>query len=430
MPKSGPVRREIEMTKKELAKKVDDSKPDDDGGKHRKRRSGVVTTSGNSCRFLSVDRHDFQFPSVKKLVKKYSMLISQQHDRIRVNDHHLVHRDADIVIEDDSSLRLCDSNSVLDDTHRSVINLNKIQSNYGLSNSDEGCFLPLPNHGQYSDLNSPATSDDGLWFMETPSVKRSESDSAIETLAESDDDKCSYTTGNSNCNSRNTTRSNSNFTEDELNFNDKLDYNKIPLERLSIKSFHRRQTWTGPLLNDVVNESEINQSQDKLSVRKTCSLDQSIKKFNEYQNGMCRYLYRPHCRKGSEYSNEDYDDDDTRCRNVRTPSVVISDHSDDPNFASSTITLEEIEEFQNCRLKDQMNNVFADSSSDCSISSIWSNCNNCTNIIDNEYDVIECGRKISDCSSCSNLSCEDEQEFTITRKVGFFMSLVGVGFAW
>ncbi|XP_065202056.1 inositol-trisphosphate 3-kinase B isoform X2 [Planococcus citri] len=421
MRKSAPVRREIEMTKKELSKKVDhhdDSKTDDEVGKHRKRRSGVVTTSGNSCRFLSVDRHDFQFPSVKKLVKKYSMLISQQHERrvqnIRV-DERTGHNSAN---EDNSSLRCCDSNPISDDTHRSIISFTKIQSNYGLSNnnSDEGCYLPLPNHGAYSDLNSPVTSDDGLWFMETPSVKRSESDSAIETLPESDDDKCSYTTGNSNCGSRTTTRSNSNFTDDELNYNDKLEISKIPIERLSIKNFHRRQTWTGPSLNDAANESEINENHDKLSVRKTCSLDQSIKKFNEYQNGICRYLYRPMCRKGSEYSNEDFDDDEMRCRSVRTPSVVISDHSDDPNFASSTITLEEIEEFQNCRLKDQMNNVFADSSSDCSISSVWSNCNNCTNIIDNEYDVIDCGRKISDCSSCSNLSCEDEQEFTIARK--------------
>lgn len=97
------------------------------------------------------------------------------------------------------------------------------------------------------------------------------------------------------------------------------------------------------------------------------------------------------------------DDDEPGYRYLRTPSVVVSDHSDDPALASSSITLEEIERFRKEYAERQ--NSIGDSSSDCSS---WSNVCSTISALDAEFVLRSPERKASDCSSCSTLSGDEE----------------------
>ncbi len=380
------------MTRREC----DDEDKDSESGKNRRRRSGVVTTSpcASSRRSRSCDHHELPFPSVEELVQKYSTLISQQQPRQQSSLSGRVCSDKSVAVASDKC-RSWKWRYFSSQTEGGGVDAGDAEKP---ENGDEGCVLrpPAPEPG------SPATSDDGLWFLDVPdgSRKRCGSDSAFETLPESDEDKYP-------------TYPRRRESDDESHL--------LTKERLPVKGHHhlrRRQTWTGPLLNedDAIEEAGAMAATaaGRITARKTCSLEQSMRKL-EYPNGLAaRYYYSALRRKGSTFSNDDYDDDEIRYRYHRTPSVVISDHSDDPNLASSTVTLEEIEELQNCRLKDQMSYGLGDSSSDCSATSVWSNANNCTTILDNEYDIVECGRKISDCSTCSTFSCD---EYDVLKKV-------------
>ncbi|XP_053660424.1 uncharacterized protein LOC128709453 [Anopheles marshallii] len=101
-------------------------------------------------------------------------------------------------------------------------------------------------------------------------------------------------------------------------------------------------------------------------------------------------------------------------RYVRTPSVVVSDYSDDTMCG---ITLEEIEYFRRHRLR----RGSADCESDISAASSCSNLNYCGSSISAldgcEY---QCGlrtpeRKVSDCSTCSTVSCEEDEGYSVVR---------------
>nr|XP_040222866.2 uncharacterized protein LOC120949553 isoform X1 [Anopheles coluzzii] len=98
-------------------------------------------------------------------------------------------------------------------------------------------------------------------------------------------------------------------------------------------------------------------------------------------------------------------------RYVRTPSVVVSDYSDDTMCG---ITLEEIEYFRRHRLR----RGSADCESDISAASSCSNLNYCGSSISAldgcEY---QCGlrtpeRKVSDCSTCSTVSCDEDEGYS------------------
>ncbi|XP_035783133.1 uncharacterized protein LOC118461659 [Anopheles albimanus] len=102
-------------------------------------------------------------------------------------------------------------------------------------------------------------------------------------------------------------------------------------------------------------------------------------------------------------------------RYVRTPSVVVSDYSDDT--ISAGITLEEIEYFRRHRLR----RGSADCESDISAASSCSNLNYCGSSISAldgcEY---QCGlrtpeRKVSDCSTCSTVSCDEDEGYSVVR---------------
>ncbi|XP_046664946.1 uncharacterized protein LOC124357315 isoform X1 [Homalodisca vitripennis] len=111
-------------------------------------------------------------------------------------------------------------------------------------------------------------------------------------------------------------------------------------------------------------------------------------------------------RRESNLSCFTDDDEHPGYRYFRTPSVVVSDHSDDPAFASSSITLEEIERFRQEYAERQ--NSIGDSSSDCSVTSSWSNVYSTISALDAEFVLRTPERKASDCSSCSTLSGDED----------------------
>lgn len=94
-----------------------------------------------------------------------------------------------------------------------------------------------------------------------------------------------------------------------------------------------------------------------------------------------------------------------RCRYFRTPSVVVSDYSDDV----IGLTLEDIEYFRSQRKENS-------SSPDSSLNSSCSNLNYCGSTISNldaEYILRRPFRKSSDCSTCSTLSGDEDAENTL-----------------
>lgn len=93
-------------------------------------------------------------------------------------------------------------------------------------------------------------------------------------------------------------------------------------------------------------------------------------------------------------------------RQFRTPSVVVSDHSEDPPVScSSVFTLDDLDE-----LEPRADCGFNDSSSDCSAASTWSAAGSVISVLDADYSLHTPERKISGCSTCSTLSGEDEQD--------------------
>ncbi|XP_039437851.1 uncharacterized protein LOC120419259 isoform X1 [Culex pipiens pallens] len=103
-------------------------------------------------------------------------------------------------------------------------------------------------------------------------------------------------------------------------------------------------------------------------------------------------------------------------RYVRTPSVVVSDYSDDTMCG---ITLEEIEYLRRHRLR----RASTDCESDVSAASSCSNLNYCGSSISAlEGCDYQCGlrtpeRKVSDCSTCSTLSCEDADDAALRNQL-------------
>lgn len=98
-------------------------------------------------------------------------------------------------------------------------------------------------------------------------------------------------------------------------------------------------------------------------------------------------------------------DETPRCRYFRTPSVVVSDYSDDV----MGLTLEDIEYFRSQRKENS-------SSPDSSLNSSCSNLNYCGSTISNldaEYILRRPFRKSSDCSTCSTLSGDEDAENTL-----------------
>nr|XP_018897472.1 PREDICTED: uncharacterized protein LOC109030789 isoform X2 [Bemisia tabaci] len=185
----------------------------------------------------------------------------------------------------------------------------------------------------------------------------------------------------------------------------------------------RRRSWNGPSVSfsrpGVVSSDP---APERRYERKGHSLDQSIyrtpqlRKFSEWDAscdvgnldsvfcGSCCSVElgpRRESNLSSVFTDEDPDaEPEARYHYLRTPSVVVSDHSDDPYFASSTITLEEIEQFRAEYSRQQHECGFGETSSECSGASTCS------------LRAYDCDwlsrRKASDCSTCSTLSGDDD----------------------
>lgn len=94
-------------------------------------------------------------------------------------------------------------------------------------------------------------------------------------------------------------------------------------------------------------------------------------------------------------------------RQFRTPSVVVSDHSEDPVSFSSMFTLDDLGEFE---YRPSGDCGFNDSSSDCSAASTWSAAGSVISVLDADYSLHTPERKISGCSTCSTFSGAEDDD--------------------
>ena len=135
----------------------------------------------------------------------------------------------------------------------------------------------------------------------------------------------------------------------------------------------------------------------------------------EQQQGNLKAPSSPASRRESSQSCMSDSGPHDGVRYMRTPSVVVSDYSDD---VVCGITLEEIEYFRNHRLKRRNSNEY---DSNESASSSCSNLNYCGSTIsafegcDYQYSLMD-ERKVSDCSTCSAISCDDDEYITFPAR--------------
>ncbi|XP_050542135.1 uncharacterized protein LOC126905969 [Daktulosphaira vitifoliae] len=141
----------------------------------------------------------------------------------------------------------------------------------------------------------------------------------------------------------------------------------------------RRKSWTGPL--------GCQGGASNGPCRKGHSLDQGYEL--HHQEFKHAALFR-------SYSSNAGETDVPGARQFRTPSVVVSDHSEDPVSFSSMFTLDDLDEYE-----PKSDCGFNDSSSDCSAASTWSAAGSVISVLDADYSLHTPERKISGCSTCS-----------------------------
>lgn len=282
--------------------------------------------------------------------------------------------------------------------------------------SDEGCSVAAA--GSSETPESPVSSEDGGWPGDT--LKRcTSSDSAVECVDGSEDDDRPRTTNNLSLEnlplSRDPGKSRT-FLLDEVN--------PVQSERSEIEL--RSDRWFIEHYGSSVLEKlhERSRSESWVADMGEVNLDRRMSEVDSVEG-----IDPGTERRESNLSCFTDDDEHPGYRYFRTPSVVVSDHSDDPAFASSSITLEEIERFRQEYAERQ--NSIGDSSSDCSLTSSWSNVYSTISALDAEFVLRTPERKASDCSSCSTLSGDEEpsceqilQDVKTHSKVGLIMHIV------
>ncbi|XP_026814150.1 inositol-trisphosphate 3-kinase A-like [Rhopalosiphum maidis] len=190
----------------------------------------------------------------------------------------------------------------------------------------------------------------------------------------------------------------------------RLEVNKTKVKR------KRRKSWTGPV--------GWQGSGDGTSgpCRKGHSLDQGYETTHHHRDFGGRLIHQPALyRSFSNNADGDggtvvfngYDPPDGVApvngggRQFRTPSVVVSDHSEDPVSFSSMFTLDDLDELE-CRPSADCG--FNDSSSDCSAASTWSASSSVISVLDADYSLHTPERKISGCSTCSTFSGGEDDD--------------------
>lgn len=176
----------------------------------------------------------------------------------------------------------------------------------------------------------------------------------------------------------------------------------------------RRKSWTGPAVRPGACAVAGN--------RKGHSLDQGYET-THHREFASRLLHHHHHHAPlfRSYSGGDgavvildggANGDVPGARQFRTPSVVVSDHSEDPVSFSSMFTLDDLDELEARSQPSQADCPFNDSSSDCSAASTWSAAGSVISVLDADYSVHTPERKISGCSTCSSAfsGAEDEPQ--------------------
>lgn len=306
--------------------------------KPRQRRTGVFQMQQDP---QTTDRH--KFPSVEKFIIQYTSLIQQQMEKIS---------DVQKPSEEDASTPMIDNK--MKDTEE--LCLLPPPSGYCSSsnNSDDECrnwqWKNNQNHqnhqNQLNDVKRCCSSDSALGFMQSDEETPRISERQLSHDPSEEDDA---------------------FTPMfNIGKRGSIDHYNVPS-----KTIIEAQYVPFPLDRKFSDCESIDDSEGKFSSRRqSCFTDDG--------------------------------EEPPRYRYWRTPSVVVSDYSDD---VIGGLTLEDIEYFRNQR-KDLY------SSPDSSVNSSCSNLNYCgssVSILD-DYTLRTPSRKTSDCSSCSTVSGDEDIE--------------------
>lgn len=403
----------------------------------RTRRTGAVTTSGQPGEISPVttgDEASSGSSRVEALIQKYTQLIQQHMESSASKPHRRTVRSSlpnlesavlgklesikkenlcrklrkfSLTLEKHSSM----GNSQTSSSGNSPTYLalpsfrkNKRRSSTSPSSvSDEGCSVMAL--GSTESPASPVSSDEGHEWSGVDAMKRcTSSDSAVECADNSEDEESRTLSGSLGEPVENAidipkrqitddpelASSSKTYLLNEVDSGDRNDielrsdrwfiehYGSSVLERLNER---KTEAW-------VADMGEMNLDRRMSEVDSIEGIDPGTE------------------RRESNLSCFTDDDEHPGYRYFRTPSVVVSDHSDDPAFASSSITLEEIERFRKEYAERQ--NSIGDSSSDCSLTSSWSNVYSTISALDAEFVLRTPERKSSNCSSCSTLSGDED----------------------
>ncbi|XP_075232429.1 uncharacterized protein LOC142330848 [Lycorma delicatula] len=376
----------------------------------RTRRTGVVTSP-------ILERREF--PCVERLVAKYTQLIAQQMERSQMYNKKKLHasegdlKNVIVKSNDDDSNNMKEEKEVRSvSQNRTYLALPTPRRSKRRSScqspstvSDEGCSVaPSP--------NSPTSSEEDASFNNKRSVS---SDSALGFLYNSDDDeKKRNNVVNDTIEQQRIVDSNEVQSESVTN-DDNDDSNRISKTHTNLNRSVSMPTPGSPYtkLGGVLTaRSEVTLCKERWLLLESGSEygasgpfpesgwsdgSRRISDFSEF-DGSTSDSFNGRRESSVSVFTDDDDGGNPGYRYWRTPSVVVSDHSDDPLFASSSITLEEIERFRQQYQERQA----ADSSSDCSS---WTSG---VSALDADYALRTPERKASDCSTCSTLSGDED----------------------
>lgn len=378
----------------------------------RQRKTGVF-----NCNYSenNIDNTVTKFPSVDELIKMYASIIKRNDDEVRqltsnnLNSSNSVDsnkmgkpNDEDVeepeLLTDVINMNLkCSKDS--EKTVHSADNLtaNKITS-ADIIKSDEL---------RRSKLNQSPASDDGWCAQQSPYCSSDEEDGKFKVR-----DKV--------------TRSSS--SDSALGLEEDIAQTALQMSRKT-----RRMTLTvcdiplRPALLPLAEPSSLQGSCEVLPlsaeacpqlVRSRMLLEAQVIEIPVTQDVQDIGFPNAHTSVSRRESSQSYlsDSGEERIRYVRTPSVVVSDYSDD---ILCGITLEEIEYFRKHRLR--RGSTEPEFESDVSAASSCSNLNYCGSTLsalegcDYQFGLRTPERKTSDCSTCSTAS-GDEEETSITSR--------------
>lgn len=343
-------------------------------------RENNSPSSSNNIEYNSTNcDYEQKFPSVGKLVQMYTTMIDKKNiliDPLSNVDTSSIQRLSENESDESIKLKLTTNRLFLDlSNHRSPVII------------DEGCST-TPRSTYYSSDEEIINETDGTLKIQERVMRSSSSDSALGL-----DDDCGKI---------------SPTIEIEKKRRNTLTVTDIPLRPALLPLAEPTTLPTRDSPTSDIHLAKLIES-NLCPVKSTMLLEAQIIKIPALPD--TDHVSSPNQQKNvrresSQSIISDCGDDSRRVRYMRTPSVVVSDYSDEMMCG---ITLEEIEYFK----EQQSRRLSYDDLSDLSASSSCSNLNYCGSQIgsfDGMADVIGLQppqRKISSCSTCSTLSCDD-----------------------